>query len=84
MRACLKEADANVELEITVEGSVDEGHYTAERITDLFYRNPRTKVYTSILQGVESSNPEVQKLLSNLLELYGDEADEALKQANAS
>jgi hypothetical protein len=45
----------------------------------------KRKVRTqSLLEGVDINNPEVQKLLSNLLEIYGQEADEALREANLS
>lgn len=43
----------------------------------------RRKIETkSLLAGVNIRNPEVQKLLSNLLEIYAEEADYALREAN--
>lgn len=64
-------------------------------IEDVFYEyRPRIRtsattfgygpaVCRSILQGVDHKHPEVQKLLSNILDILGDEScAEALEEAN--
>lgn len=42
------------------------------------YNHPRRWVRKSFLTGVDTSNPEVQKLLANLLDLVWDQAEQAV------
>jgi hypothetical protein len=53
-----------------------------ERGSQTGYRIVKVGPPVDLLAGVDTRNPEVRKLLSNLLELYSDEANEALKEAN--
>ena len=61
----------------------DAGVITAKPLAERKHRDDRW-VTTSFLSGVDTSNPEVQKLLNNLLNLVWDQAEQAVVEADVA